>query len=103
MSEEKYALIELGGKQHRVSAGKIILIPGSHESVTIDKVLMLSDGGDNCEIGAPYVSGAKIAAKILGTKKGKKEIAFKKKRRKGYKKKTGHRQMMTEIQIESVA
>jgi len=69
--------------------------------VTFDKVLLLEDGG-NVTIGAPVIEGAAVEAKVVKHLKGDKVIVFKKKRRKGYQKKNGHRQYLTEIVVESI-
>ena len=71
------------------------------KKVTFDKVLLLEDGGD-VTIGAPVIDGAAVEAKIVKHLKGDKVIVFKKKRRKGYQKKNGHRQYLTEIVVESI-
>merc|ERR1712146_365900 len=71
------------------------------KKVTFDKVLLLEDGG-NVTIGAPVIEGAAVEAKVVKHLKGDKVIVFKKKRRKGYQKKNGHRQYLTEIVVESI-
>ena len=70
--------------------------------VEFDKVLLLDQNGQ-VEVGAPTVSGAKVSGKIIGHVRGDKVIVFKKKRRKGYKKKNGHRQDFTKVLIENIA
>jgi large subunit ribosomal protein L21 len=84
-----YAIVEIAGQQFKVA------------KVTFDTILLLDDNG-NISIGAPAIEGAAVTAKILGHLKGDKVIVFKKKRRKGYIKKNGHRQALSEIQIESI-
>src|SRR5690606_9681102 len=71
------------------------------DKVTFDKVLLLEDEG-NVTIGAPVIEGAAVEAKVIKHLKGDKVIVFKKKRRKGYKKKNGHRQYLTQLQIEDI-
>ena len=71
------------------------------KKVTFDKVLLLEDGG-NVTIGAPVIEGAAVEAKVVKHLKGDKVIVFKKKRRKGYRKKNGHRQYLTEIVVEGI-
>ena len=71
-------------------------------SVSFDKVL-LTDNEGAVKVGVPYLEGASVTAKVLDHLKGNKVIVFKKKRRKGYQKKNGHRQCLTQIQIESIA
>ena len=99
-----YAVIETGGKQYRVEANDTIYVEkleaNEGEVVTLDKVLVL--GGESLKVGAPYVEGAKVTAKVLSHLKGDKVIIFKKKRRKTFERKNGHRQYLTQIQIESI-
>jgi len=99
----KFAVIETGGKQYRVSAGdkikieKLNAVPGG--SFVFDRVLLRADG-DKVEIGAPYVSGAKVQAKILRHGRERKKIVFKYHSKTRYKKKKGHRQNFTEVEIK---
>lgn len=101
-----YAIVDIAGQQFKVEAGKKIYVnrlkeePGA--SVSFDKVL-LTDNDGAVKVGTPYVDGAAVKATILEHVKGNKVIVFKKKRRKGYDKKNGHRQCLTQIQIESIA
>lgn len=101
-----YAIVDIAGKQFKVTANQYIYAPkldgevGS--SVNFDKVLLLEKDGGAVEIGVPVVKGLKVAGKIIEHVKGDKEIVFKKKRRKGYVKKNGHRQQYTKVQIESI-
>jgi large subunit ribosomal protein L21 len=100
-----YAIIQTGGKQYRVRQGQVLLVErlgpteGPH---TFEDVLLVSDGGDGVRVGAPRVSGAAVAATVLGEQKGKKVLIFKKKRRKGYKRKTGHRQIYARVRIDGI-
>ena len=100
-----YAIVEIAGQQFKVAKDQKVFVhrlPGKEgDKVNFDKVLLLDDG--KVTIGAPAIKGAGITAKILGHLKGDKVIVFKKKRRKGYKVKNGHRQAFTEIQITSIA
>ena len=105
MSEaEQYAIIKSGGFQYRVTPGMKLQVPTLEgeegNDVVIEEVLLV--GGSETKIGTPLVSGAKVKAKLLGHGRGKKLIVFKKKRRKGYKLKKGHRQGYSEILIESI-
>ena len=99
-----YAVIKTGGKQYRVSQGdriRVEKLPGEvGADITLDEVLML--GGDNVSVGAPLVSGASVSAKIVAQDRAKKIIVFKYKRRKGYRRKYGHRQPYTELEITGV-
>ncbi|MEL6536554.1 MAG: 50S ribosomal protein L21 [Bacteroidota bacterium] len=101
-----YAIVDIAGKQFKVTQDQIIFAPKMEgeegASLDFDKVLLIDNDG-NVEVGAPTVSGAKVSAKILGHVKGDKVIVFKKKRRKGYKVKNGHRQQFTKIQIEGIS
>ncbi|MCB9595890.1 MAG: 50S ribosomal protein L21 [Sandaracinaceae bacterium] len=99
-----YAVIRTGGKQYRVSAGdriRVEKLPGDvGAELTIDDVLML--GGDKVAVGSPTVGGASVKAKIVAQDRAKKVIVFKYRRRKGYRKKAGHRQPYTELEITGV-
>ena len=101
-----YAIVEIAGQQFKVAQDQKVYVhrlKGEEGSkVTFDNVFLLNDNG-MISIGAPAIKGAAVTAKILGHLKGDKVIVFKKKRRKGYIKKNGHRQALTEIQIESIA
>ncbi|MBQ3174557.1 MAG: 50S ribosomal protein L21 [Bacteroidales bacterium] len=101
-----YAIVDIAGQQFKVEAGQKIYVHRLQEeagaSVSFDKVL-LTDNDGSVQIGTPYVSGAAVKATILEHVKGNKVIVFKKKRRKGYQKKNGHRQCLTQIKIESIA
>ena len=101
-----YAIVDIAGQQFKVEAGKKIYAHRLKEeagaSVSFDKVL-LTDNDGAVQIGTPYVSGVAVKATILEHVKGNKVIVFKKKRRKGYQKKNGHRQCLTQIKIESIA
>jgi large subunit ribosomal protein L21 len=100
-----YAVIKTGGKQFRAEPGKRIRVPSleaeAGETVTFDQVLLASDG-DDVKVGAPSVDGASVTAEVLMHGRDKKVIVFKRKRRKGYRKKAGHRQGFTEIRIDEV-
>jgi len=99
-----YAIVEIAGQQFKVAKDQKVFVhrlqgeEGS--SVSFDNVLLLDDG--SVTIGAPAIEGAAVTAKILSHLKGDKVIVFKKKRRKGYRVKNGHRQSFTQIQIESI-
>ena len=101
-----FAVIESGGKQHRVGEGEILKLeklgvaPG--ESVVFDKVLMVADG-DNVNVGKPYVSGGTVTAEVLSEGRHKKIRIIKFKRRKDYLKRQGHRQWFTEVKITGIS
>jgi large subunit ribosomal protein L21 len=100
-----YAIVDIAGKQFKVAKDQYIYAPlmegEAGASVSFDKVLLVDNDG-KIDIGAPAVSGVKVSGKILEHVKGSKVIIFKKKRRKGYAVKNGHRQQFTKIQIESI-
>lgn len=100
-----YAIVDISGKQFKVTQDQFVYAPKMDgeegASVEFDKVLLLDDDG-KVSIGAPLVKGAKVSGKILGHVKGDKVIVFKKKRRKGYQKKNGHRQEFTKVLIEGI-
>ena len=99
-----YAVIKTGGKQYRVAQGdklRIEKIPGNvGDKVTFEEVLLL--GGDAPKIGQPLVSGAKVLATITAQDRDKKIIIFKFRRRKNYRRKTGHRQPFTAVTIDGI-
>ena len=100
-----YAVIETGGKQYQVREGDEIFIEKlnveADETVTFDKVVVVgSDNGIN--VGTPYVAGATVSAKVLKNGKGKKITVFTYKPKKGEKRKMGHRQPYTQVQIEAI-
>lgn len=101
----KFAVIETGGKQHRVSAGQKIKIEkiGAEKggSVFFDKILLEADG-ENVKIGAPYIEGAKVEAKVLREARDKKKIVFRYHSKTRYRKKKGHRQHFTEVEITKI-
>jgi len=100
-----HAIIETGGKQYRVKEGDVVFIEKlpaeAEEKVTFDNVMAIFDG-ENSKIGAPYIKGAKVDATIVKNGKSKKIIVFKMRRRKGYRRKQGHRQPYTKVQIEKI-
>jgi len=100
-----YAIIETGGKQYKVQEGESLFIErlaqDEGSSVTFDKVVAVSNG-DKVDFGAPYVSSANVEAKVLNHGKDKKITVFKFKPKKGYKRKMGHRQPYTKVQIEKI-
>jgi large subunit ribosomal protein L21 len=101
-----YAIVEIAGQQFKVAKDQKVYVhrlqSEEGSKVTFDNVLLVEEGG-KVTIGAPAIEGAKVTAKVLGHLKADKVIVFKKKRRKGYKKKNGHRQFLTEIQIDGIA
>ena len=100
-----YAVIETGGKQYKVQEGDVVfiekLVADEGVVVTFDKVLAVSSEGV-LNVGSPLVEGVNVSAKVLGHGKDKKVIVFKYKPKKGYRKKQGHRQPYTKLQIEKI-
>ena len=101
-----YAIVEIAGQQFKVSKDlKVYVNRLTNEEgskVSFDKVYLVDDNG-SITIGAPAIEGASVEAKVLQHLKGDKVIVFKKKRRKGYKKRNGHRQYLTQIVIEGIS
>jgi len=101
-----YAIVNIAGQQFKVAKDRQIFVhrlQGEEgASIEFDNVLLAEDGG-KFSVGTPTLKGAKVSAKILSHLKGDKVIIFKKKRRKGYKKKNGHRQQFTKIEITGIS
>lgn len=99
-----YAIIEVAGKQYKAEAGKFLYVDKlagkEGDKISFDRVLLLDNGG-KITVGAP-TTGTTVSATILGENRADKVIVFKKKRRKGYKVKNGHRQTYTKVKIESI-
>ena len=102
-----HAVIKTGGKQYRVAEGDVIRVERLDGEVggtlAFDQVLMVSGGGDEPRIGTPLVQGASVTAEVLDQTRGPKIIVFKKKRRKNYRRKKGHRQDLTVLRIREIA
>ena len=100
-----YAIVEIAGHQFKVEKDQKVFVnrlaSEEGETMSFDNVLLIADG-DNVTLGAPAIDGAQVSVKILKHLQGDKVIVFKKKRRKGYRVKNGHRQALTEIVIESI-
>lgn len=100
-----YAIVEMAGQQFKVSKDQKVFVHRLEDAegseVIFDRVLLLDQNGA-ITIGAPTIDGASVQAKVLRHVKGDKVIVFKKKRRKGYKVKNGHRQLFTQIVIENI-
>ena len=99
-----YAIIATGGKQYKVAEGDIINVEklgvAAGEAVTFDQVLAVNN--DKMVVGNPTVEGATVTASVIGDGKAKKVIVYKYKRKSGYHKKNGHRQLFTEIKIDKI-
>lgn len=101
-----YAIVDIAGKQFKVEKDQSIFAPRLEgeegTSVTFNKVLLVDNDG-KVKVGSPTVKGSKVSGKILEHIKGDKVIVFHKKRRKGYRKKNGHRQQFTKVLVENIA
>ena len=100
-----YAIVEIAGQQFKVQKDQKVFVhrldAEAGSKVEFDQVLLIDDNG-KINVGAPAIEGAKVTAEVLNHLKGDKVIVFKKKRRKGYKKKNGHRQSFTELSIKGI-
>ncbi len=101
----KYAIVESGGKQYKAVEGQSIVVDrlevGAGEKVVLNDVLLTVDDGA-VKVGQPFVKNAKVSATVVGEEKGPKIIVFKYRPKKHYRVKTGHRQLYTRIQIDSI-
>ena len=99
-----YAIIATGGKQYTVSEGDVIRVEklgvNAGDTVTFDQVLFVNDG--EAKVGEPTVAGASVTASVIEEGKAKKVIVYKYKRKTGYHKKNGHRQLFTKVKIEKI-
>jgi large subunit ribosomal protein L21 len=100
-----YAIIQTGGKQYRVAPGDVLRVerlPGQRgDEVILDQVLLVTNNGE-VRVGAPLVEDARVRGQILLQGKSKKVLVYKKKRRKNYRRKQGHRQLFTAVQIQEI-
>jgi len=100
-----YAIVEIAGQQFKIEKDQQIFVhrldAKEGSKIDFDKVLLLNDAG-KINVGAPVITGAKVTAKVLEHLKDDKVIVFKKKRRKGYKVKNGHRQYLTKLEIQNI-
>jgi len=101
-----YAIIKTGAKQHRVAEGDVLSVEkldgNKGDEVVFNEILMLSND-EEVKIGKPFVDGAKVVGQIIAQKKGPKLIVYHMKRRKGFHKKTGHRQSLTSMKITKIS
>ena len=100
-----YAIVNISGKQFKATEGARVRVPlqtgDAGAKVTFDNVLLVHDGS-NTKIGAPTVKGATVTATVIDHGREKKILIYKKKRRKGYQRKNGHRQWFTEVEIQKI-
>ncbi len=99
-----YAVIETGGKQYKVENGDVVYVEklAAEEESTVEFKVVAVGGEDGLKVGAPYVEGASVSGKVLKNGKGKKITVFTYKPKKGEKRKMGHRQPYTKVQIEAI-
>lgn len=102
-----YAIVQIGSGQYKISKGDVITVDRLAQKegkvVNLDKVILISEGKNNVEVGTPYLKNIKVSADILRHFDGKKKVAFKYNRRKHYFKKHGFRQLLTEIKIRDIS
>ncbi|WP_340105821.1 50S ribosomal protein L21 [Rhodohalobacter sp. 8-1] len=101
-----YAIVKIGGHQYKVEEDQTIFVnrlATDDESITLEDVLLIKDSEGNVKIGAPTVEGSSVTATVVENLKSDKVIVFKKKRRKGYRVKNGHRQHITQLKIEKIS
>ncbi|MDE0186400.1 MAG: 50S ribosomal protein L21 [Candidatus Poribacteria bacterium] len=101
-----YAVFAAGGKQHRVEVGTLIDVEKVEvpvgETITFPEVLAIGDGEGDLQVGEPYLEKAAVIGEVVEQGKAKKMVVFKSKRRKGYKRKLGHRQRLTRLRITEI-
>lgn len=102
-----YAIVQIGSGQYKVSKGDVITIDRidqeKKKTVNFDKVILVSEGKAEINVGRPFLKGVKVNAEVLRHFDGKKVTAFKYRRRKHYFKKHGHRQLLTEVKIKDIS
>lgn len=100
-----FAVIRTGGKQYKVAEGDVIYVEKldgeAGKSITLSDVLMIVDG-DKTTVGTPVLKGASVSAEVLGQDRAEKVIIFKKKRRQNYRRKKGHKQLITVLRVKSI-
>ncbi len=100
-----YAVIKTGGKQYKVAKDQIVIVEklaaATGDSVAFDQVLLVGED-EKTTLGAPYVAGASVMAEVVEQTRGDKIIVFKKKRRKKYRRKQGHRQRYTDVRVDTI-
>ena len=100
-----YAIVNISGKQYKVTEGARLRVPrqlgDSGAKLSFDDILLISNS-DSTQVGKPNVSGAKVTATILNHGRERKILVYKKKRRKGYQRKNGHRQWYTELEVQKI-
>lgn len=98
-----YAIINIGGEQFKATPNSVLRVPRMEAEVggeiTLDRVMLWADG-DNVEVGQPFIEGKSVSAEVVRHGKDDKVIVFRKKRRKGFRRRNGHRQQFTEIRLK---
>ncbi|MFO8031081.1 MAG: 50S ribosomal protein L21 [Desulfohalobiaceae bacterium] len=101
-----YAIVDTGGKQYKVSPGAVFNVEKieaeAGAEVVLDKILLAKDGQDELKVGTPYLNQARVVCEVLKQDKDKKIIVFKHKKRKDYRKRAGHRQEFTQLQVKDI-
>lgn len=104
-SDGQYAIVETGGKQYRVKVGDVLSVEklegDAGSEVTLDRVLLIGGSGD-VQVGTPVIEGASVAATIADHYRGEKIVVFKYKPKKNYRRRTGHRQSLTRLEITGI-
>jgi large subunit ribosomal protein L21 len=104
-NDARYAIVETGGKQYRVKVGDVLSVEKldgeAGTDVTLDRVLLIG-GTDDVQVGTPVIEGASVAAQIADQYRGEKIVVFKYKPKKNYRRRTGHRQSLTRLQITGI-
>ena len=101
-----YAIVEIGGHQYKVAEKDVLFVDkqnSENDKLTFENVLLVKDGKGAVKVGTPVVKGATVTATLIDNVKADKVLVFKKKRRKGYQKLNGHRQMMSQILIQKIS
>eukprot|EP01093_Parvamoeba_rugata_P010394 TRINITY_DN28160_c0_g1_i1.p1 TRINITY_DN28160_c0_g1~~TRINITY_DN28160_c0_g1_i1.p1 ORF type:complete len:124 (+),score=28.32 TRINITY_DN28160_c0_g1_i1:118-489(+) len=101
-----YAIVEIGGHQYKVAEKDVLFVDkqnSENDKLTFENVLLVKDGKGAVKVGTPVVKGATVTATLIDNVKADKVLVFKKKRRKGYQKLNGHRQVMSQIQIQKIS
>ena len=104
--KDMYAIVKIGGHQYKVAEDQTVFvnrIAEGEEKITLEDVLLIKDANGKVKIGKPTVKGAKVEATVVDHLKSDKVIVFKKKRRKGYRVKNGHRQAITQLKIDKIS
>jgi large subunit ribosomal protein L21 len=101
-----YAIVDTGGKQYKVSPGAVLNVEKieaeAGSEVVLDRILLAKNGQEEVKVGTPYLDQARVVCEVLKQDKGKKVLIFKHKKRKDYRKRAGHRQEFTQLQVKDI-